>query len=136
MGAVHKETPGQNIGYHEYECVTLSDPRCVSHLIKWRSRIYPRNRAMDHFSDIMVCIYVDLDRLIQETKLTDNQYLTVKYLMDGYTMNDLCEVWGEERQTIEDRLKKACNKLARRNAKMNWAVVEKNYHNKVIGGKS
>ena len=88
---------------------------------------------MTHFSELMVAIYIDLERLIKETPLTKKQRVTVKYLMEGYNTQDLSELWNVSRQSIDDQLRKACVKLAKVNSDKHWEILEKKYHNRMVG---
>lgn len=88
---------------------------------------------MQHFSDLMVAIYIDLDRLIESTPLTKNQRLTVKFMMDGYNAQDLSELWRLPRQRIDTYLRQAAVKMARLNSQRYWETIERKYHNRMVG---
>lgn len=133
MGAVHKETPGQNLGYHEFESVTLSDERCVKYLIKYRSKIYPSSRAMENFSDIMIAIYIDLDKLIQSAPLSRLERHTVNFIMYGYGVQDLAELWNIDRRNADVYLTRAAKKIAALNSKQHIKFFERKYHNRLVG---
>ena len=113
--------------------MTLSDERCVAYLIKYRSKIYPKDKAMRHFSDIMVLIYLTLDELIEKTELTLWQKKTIRYMMDGYTPLDLSEMWDVSRQVVDKHLRIAAYKIAKKSSAEAFALLERKYHNCLVG---
>ncbi len=118
MGAVHKETPAQNIGWHEYESVSLSDPRCIASLIRFRSTIYPREKSYNHFSELMTCIYLDIDDLIRKTPMRRIERETIKALMMGNTLSDVAEDQGTDEEAVYEILLTAAGRMARENEEM------------------
>lgn len=113
--------------------MTLSDERCVAYLIKYRSKIYPKDKAMRHFSDIMVLIYLSLDDLIERSGLTLWQKKTIRYMMDGYTSQDLSEMWDVSRQVVDKHLRIAAIKIAQKSSEEAFQLLEKRYHNCLVG---
>ena len=63
----------------------------------------------------MLVTYIDLDRLIDNTKLSAGEMFTIKKLMMGYTLLDLEQVYGKSRKTYEALLARACHKLKETN---------------------
>lgn len=123
MGAVRRETGDK--GYHEYESVSLSDPKCLSALIKYKAAIYPSDRSQEHFSELMTCIYVDLENLVKETTLTKGERWTVERLMDGYNMYDCADLSNSPYRTIQAWLRRACIKMAKHNSNRAMSVLRK-----------
>ena len=105
----------------------------MAYLIKYRSKIYPKDKAMRHFSDIMVLIYISLDELIERAELTLWQKKTIHYMMDGYTSQDLSDMWQVSRQVIDKHLRIASIKIARKSSREAFTLLERKYHNCLVG---
>lgn len=75
------------------------------------------------FSEPILCVYVDLENLIEQCKLTAEERRVVKYLMLGYSAADIGERLGKTRQTIDVHFKRAVEKICKKNNE-NW---EKTY---------
>ena len=63
----------------------------------------------------VLCIYADLDSLIDRSGLSDLEKLTVDLLMKGYSLKDIADHYGKRRQTFEILLKRAVNKIVKQN---------------------
>ena len=63
----------------------------------------------------ILCIYADLDSLIQRTDLSPLEQETVLYLMKGYSLPDIAEHFGKTRQLFEIVFKRAVRKIVKRN---------------------
>lgn len=126
MGAVHKETPAQNIGVHEFEGVSLSDPRCIAHLIKYKEQIYPEDKSEFHFSELMTCIYIDLENLVRNSKLTKSERWTVQMMMRGYSITDIVEEYGYSYQTVHTWFRRACVRMAKENSERATRILLEN----------
>lgn len=107
MGAVKFETRNEGRGLREWDYVPLSEPRVVAKLIQTRWKVdesyYPLleqsanpliSNGVFPFSEPVLCTYIDLDMLIEETELTSAEEQTVNYLMRGYSMSDIAECCG------------------------------------------
>ena len=70
----------------------------------------------------ILCIYADLDSLIERAGLSKNERLTVDLLMRGYIISDIAEHYGKSRQNFEILLKRAVNKIVKRNDE-DWAEL-------------
>ena len=88
---------------------------------------------MRHFSDIMVLIYLSLDDLIERSGLTLWQKKTIRYMMDGYTSQDLSEMWDISRQVVDKHLRIAAIKIAQKSSEEAFQLLEKRYHNCLVG---
>lgn len=117
MGAVHKETPAQNKGFHEYESVSLSDPRCIASLIRFRSVIYPEDKSYKHFSELMTCIYLDIDELVCRTPMRRGEREIIKSLMEGNTIADVAYDMGTDERSVVIQLETAAKRMAMENEK-------------------
>lgn len=67
----------------------------------------------------ILCIYADLDSLIERAGLSDQELLTVKLLMKGYIISDIADHYGKARQTFEILEKRAIKKIVKQN-NANW----------------
>jgi len=67
----------------------------------------------------IICIYVDLDDLIERTDLSPTERATIQYLMKGYSLPDIAYHFGKTRQTFEILFKRAVKKIVKRN-EMDW----------------
>ena len=63
----------------------------------------------------VLCVYADLDALIEKAGLTDSEKATVEYLMQGYALADIADHFGKTRQTFEILEKRAVKKIVRKN---------------------
>lgn len=63
----------------------------------------------------VLCIYADLDLLIEHTDLSPMERQTIKYVMEGYALPDIAEHFGKTRQTFEVLFKRAVRKLVKQN---------------------
>ena len=63
----------------------------------------------------VLCIYADLDSLIERAGLSEQERLTIDLLMQGYVLGDIAEYYGKSRQNFEILLKRAAKKIVRRN---------------------
>lgn len=63
----------------------------------------------------ILCLYADLDSLIERAGLSDQELLTVKLLMQGYMLSDIADHYGKARQTFEILEKRAIKKIVKRN---------------------
>lgn len=65
----------------------------------------------------MICIYADLDSLIERAGLSDAERVTVGYMMQGYGLSDIAAHFGKTRQSLEILFKRAVKKIVRQNNK-------------------
>lgn len=63
----------------------------------------------------VLCIYADLDSLIDRAGLSENERITVDWVMKGYVLSDIAEHYGKSRQNFEILFKRAIKKIAKRN---------------------
>lgn len=64
-----------------------------------------------------LCIYADLDRLIETADLSPLERKTVEFLMYGYSITDIAENFGKTRQSYEIMFKRAVKKIVAKNNK-------------------
>lgn len=62
-----------------------------------------------------LCIYADLDRLIEKANLSPLERKTVEFVMYGYSIKDIAENFGKSRQLYNILLKRAVKKIVREN---------------------
>ena len=63
----------------------------------------------------VLCIYADLDRLIETCGLSKQERLVVDYLMQGYGLFDIAEYFGKSLQNFSILFKRACKKIVKQN---------------------
>ena len=79
----------------------------------------------------MLCIYSDLDSLIERAELSDNERLTVDLLMKGYILSDIAEHYGKSRQNFEILFRRAVKKIVKRNND-DWAETMEVRHKRGV----
>ena len=62
-----------------------------------------------------LCIYADLDFLLERCGLSDWERITVDWVMQGYSLYDIAEHYGKTRQNFEILLKRAVKKVVKQN---------------------
>lgn len=72
---------------------------------------------MFSINEDIICIYTDLDALIDRTDLSPNERETINYLMRGYSLPDIAYHFGKSRQIFEILFKRAVKKIVKRNDK-------------------
>lgn len=98
----------------------LSDEMVVRALIEQRDKLL--NTAEQSFDEDLICLYIDLDRLIQAVSSTlpaSEAYTLGKYL-EGYTAADICESDGVSRQAYNGYYARAVKKITAE-ARHQWA---------------
>ena len=64
------------------------------------------------FSEPVLCTYIDLDMVIEETKLTVAERKIVKWLMQGCSMKDIAEHYGITSSHVLLLLRSASRKIS------------------------
>lgn len=67
----------------------------------------------------VLCIYADLDSLIERAGLSKQECLTVDLLMKGYILADIAEHYGKSKQNFDILFRRAVKKIVKRN-NMDW----------------
>ena len=88
IASVKRETPAQNRGIHEYEGYSLSDEKTVMLLIRFRNQIYPYRADEWQFKELLSCLYMDLDALIEGAGLSPSEWDVVSRLMKAVRLAD------------------------------------------------
>lgn len=111
--------------------MSLSDPEMVSLLIRHRCEIYPPDALEQSFSfrELLTCIYIDLDRLIEKARLSVGEAMVVGLMMKGYTIQDIVETEGMIRQAILTNLKRASEKISAMNNAKWLEHISRKYQN-------
>lgn len=102
MGRIKKETTNDGRNNHEWDAVNLSNINNLYILIKNRSvfettylsRQFSNSnplvtQGVPEFVENIVCVYIDIDRYIKKTNLTEMQLFILKYIMLGYNYHDI-----------------------------------------------
>lgn len=113
--------------FSELAYVPLSEERVVQKLIRERAvmdqSFYPLTEpahvlttdGVFALNEDVLCIYADLDSLIERCGLSDQERLTVDLLMKGYIISDIAEYYGKSRQNFEILEKRAIKKIVKQN---------------------
>lgn len=67
------------------------------------------------FSEPVLCVYADIDTLIETAPLTKDERKIVHQVMRGYGFSDIAEHYGVTRQTVHILFRHAVTKLCREN---------------------
>ena len=112
MGSVHMETRNEGRGLHEWDYVPLSEERVVREQIKHRIRLdrayairlgysgLVESSGVSDIAEPILCTYLDLDRLIELSEMTEEQSWVVHLIMQGYTETDIAQERGCSRQAV------------------------------------
>lgn len=107
--------------------VPFSEERVVDKLIRNRATLdasYYATTEPQHvlategvfaLNEDVLCIYADLDSLIDRAGLSEQELLTVKLLMKGYALADIADHYGKSRQNFDILLKRAVKKIVKQN---------------------
>ena len=111
------------------EYYPLTEERVVRELIRNRIKIdntyamklYETNNpiisnGVPPFDEDIICVYIDLDRIIEKCGLSEAQMLVVKELMKGYSPADIgenCFTEVTQRQAINTQFSRAVEKIAK-----------------------
>lgn len=63
----------------------------------------------------MLCLYIDLDRLIESASLSPLQQTVVTEVMKGYSITDIAEELTVSKQLVATSLSRAADKIAETN---------------------
>lgn len=134
MGSVKVETPNQNRGIHEYENYTFTEIRIIEELILKRSRIDAsfylkvfkdmtfnafKTNGVPDFKELLICIYLDLERIIKQCDFNKVQNQIIKLYMLGYETRDICEKLDKTVDTIDTYFINICKSIKIKNDD-NW----------------
>lgn len=100
----------------------LSDEMVVRALIEQRDKLL--DAAERSFDEDLICLYVDLDNLVQavSSTLPASEAYTLRKYLEGYTAADICEETGEvTRQAYNGYYARAVKKITAE-AKRQWAM--------------
>lgn len=113
--------------YSHLSYLPLSEERVVQKLIRERATqdesYYPivepscalTTDGVFALNEDILCIYADLDSLIERAGLSDQELLTLQWLMKGYSLRDIADHYGKSRQNFDILLKRAVKKIVKRN---------------------
>jgi len=103
---------------YEWENVTLSDEETIKGLLKYRY-IYD---AMTHnevdagsINEELICLYVDLDRMIGRCNFTKRQKEVLDLYMTGYNEQDISEELNLRMDVVEGIIRSICRKIKKEN---------------------
>ncbi len=126
MGAVAIDIYKKDKIYHR---VTFSDKECIKGLIKNRNIIDKAYDAKlyDNFNNIhnagsifsideeIICIYMDLERLIKKCNFNKKQLEIIDLYFKGYNTSDICEVLGYKESSVDRMMETIAKKIVEQN---------------------
>ena len=101
----------------------LSEPRVVKELLRQRIRVdrayavkldacsILESGGVSDIAEPILCTYLDLDRLIANSSMTQEQRLVDNLLMQGWTETDIAETRGCSRQAVCRLLRDGVQKI-------------------------
>ena len=110
----------------EWDRVTLSDSSTIKGLLKFRYKYdllrgdgdrygVESNVDLCGMSDDVICLYADLDNLIQKANFNDYQCKVLDLYVCGYIESDIAEELGVEMQSINRLIDNMCEVLCELN---------------------
>ena len=117
---------------YEFKYVNFSTVNSVLGLIVLRSKLdkyYDYEFTEDYLSSSnwkevnqeLICVYADLDMLIDQCKFSEGDLNLIQALEMGYTPNDIADMVGESIKRINTRARNLARKIYRQNWD-NWVV--------------
>lgn len=102
-----------------WDYIPLTETRIVGALIIGRSHYDPsRSESLQNGNiEDRICVYADLDKLLNETPLSEKERLTVYELMNGYSISDIARYYNGIPQTYEKFFVRAVEKIAEQEKK-------------------
>ncbi len=117
----------------EWDAVNLSDPIAIKGLLKFRYRFdlllddgsnrygLESNCDLADISEDLICLYADLDNLIDKANFNENQNKVLNMYMYGHSEEDIADLLGVERQSVNGVIDNMCNLLCKVNYQ-NWKL--------------
>ena len=111
----------------EWDMVNLSDPNSIKGLLKFRYRFdllledgssrygLDSNCDLADLSDDIICLYADLDNLISKANFNEYQTKILNMYIYGNTEDDIAEMLGVGKQSINSVIDRMCEVLCELN---------------------
>ena len=74
------------------------------------------------FKEPILCTYIDLDKLIEETEFSKGDLPIIKSLMGGWSLGDISDYCSTPYQTIVSRFRRGVRKIVETNNKK-WREI-------------
>lgn len=111
---------------HPFKLISFNDINCIKGLIKYRWMIdsyYDTDQSYSIYeagnvqplNQELICLYTDLDNLIEKCKFNDRQKIIIKLLMDGWTEEDIANEFGQHVSQIYKTFDTICEKIRKQN---------------------
>jgi uncharacterized protein (DUF433 family) len=117
---LYKEVQWQNIGYDNVEAIMGLIVHRFDYDTPYTSMETALTQENYFYSENVRCVYMDLDNMIKDTKLSFKQKYIVERIMIGFTMSDIAKEFNAEKRDITNILRSAAKK------------IQKTYHVKLI----
>lgn len=116
-----------------YAYAPLSDETVVRTLVEQRAKLDPIKKAAASATSLfeasadtsplvedIICLYVDLDRLIEAVQFPASEAFVLGKVMEGYTIGDLSDIYGGSRQAYSGYYRRAIGKIVKESQEQ-WA---------------
>lgn len=96
----------------------------AAYQIKQEQRSHEMTTGVCEVLEPILCLYIDLDGLIERCGLSAQQMDIVLLIMAGYTVGDIAEIWGKPHQQVVLQYQRAVQKITRQND-IEWYAMHK-----------
>lgn len=103
--------------------ISFGDRDVVKNLILFRSKI----NNEDENNENIVCYYATLDELISKSSLTNIQNKILYYVMQGYSMSEIADLYSKQIQEINVQFTRSIDKIIDANKQRFKDVIKSKY---------
>ena len=107
---------------NEWNIVNLSTPESIMGLLKFRWKfdflfnrghgsILSSNCDLAKYSEDIICLYVDVDHLLERANLNDRQNEIINLYMEGYNEKEIAYILNDDMRNINGIIYSVCKKL-------------------------
>jgi hypothetical protein len=111
---------------NEWNIVNLSTPESIMGLLRFRWKFDSlHNRTGGHilssdcdlvnFNDDIICLYIDIDKLLERANLSEKQWQIISLYMDGYTEREIAYELNDDVRNIIGTINSVCKKICELN---------------------
>ena len=115
---------------NEWNIVNLSTPESIMGLLKFRWKfdflfnrghgsILSSNCDLAKYSEDIICLYADVDCLLEKANLSKKQWEVINLYMRGYTEREIAYVLSDDARNIIGTINSICKKICEVN-KESW----------------
>lgn len=103
--------------------ISFDDRDVLKNLILFRSKI----NNEDENNENIVCYYATLDELISKSSLTNIQNKILYYVMQGYSMSEIADLYSKQIQEINVQFTRSIDKIIDANKQRFKDVIKSKY---------